>query len=133
MMKLMKLVNIDKERKFWKNVSYDNIKSHKEPGIYPRLRKYSFGAAVFWPSSLFRVNIFMDIMFIVTKKVQVCFLLTAIVSIIQKKKKLDSIHYGRKLIVNYVVAFGGRDSVSPLSLSVPLDREVRMKLCARRN
>lgn len=75
----------------------------------------------------------MDIMFIVTKKVQVCFLLTAIVSIIQKKKKLDSIHYGRKLIVNYVVAFGGRDSVSPLSLSVPLDREVRMKLCARRN
>ena len=60
---VMKIVNIDKERNFRKNVSYGNIKSHKKPGLCPRLRKCSFGTGVFLPPSILRVNIFMDIMF----------------------------------------------------------------------
>ena len=40
------------------------------------------------------------------------------------EKQLNPIHYGGKLIVNCVVVFGGRDSVSPSSVPVPSDREV---------
>ena len=28
---------------FRKNLCYDNIKSHKKPGLYPLFRKYNFG------------------------------------------------------------------------------------------
>ena len=37
---------------FRKNVSYDNIKSRKEPGVYPLSRKYSFGKTAGSPAFL---------------------------------------------------------------------------------
>ena len=46
-----------------KNVSYDNIKSHKKPGFYPLLRRYIFWKTTagvrltFLPLSCFRVNL----------------------------------------------------------------------------
>ena len=39
----MKIANIDRDEIFRKDVTYDNIKSHKKPGFQPLLRRYIYG------------------------------------------------------------------------------------------